>query len=72
MKILSREVFSSCFNKYLLKFATIMGMGRVIQRTPQMAHSDATNLPAGVLNVIWKLEQAAVRVIADIAMWPMS
>ena len=65
MKILSREVFSSCFNKYLLKFATIMGMGRVIQRTPQMAHRDATNLPAGVLNGRWKLEQAVVGVIAE-------
>ena len=35
----------------LLKLATMMGMGRVMHRTPQMAHSDATNLPAGVLQV---------------------
>ena len=29
----------------LLKFATMMGMGRVMQSTPQMAHSEATSLP---------------------------
>ena len=34
---------------YLLKLATMMGMGRVMHSTPQIAHSDATNLPAGVL-----------------------
>ena len=27
----------------------MMGMGRVMHSTPQIAHSDATNLPAGVL-----------------------
>ena len=37
---------------YLLKFATMMGMGRVIQRTPQMAHRDPTSLPPGVLGDI--------------------
>ena len=35
----------------LLKLATMMGMGRVMHSTPQIAHSDATNLPAGVLQV---------------------
>ena len=34
-----------------MKLATMMGMGRVMHSTPQMAHSDATNLPAGVLQV---------------------
>ena len=29
----------------LLKFATMMGMGSVMQSTPQMAHSEATSLP---------------------------
>ena len=33
----------------LLKLATMMGMGSVMQRTPQMAHSEATSLPAEVL-----------------------
>ena len=32
----------------LLKLATMMGMGRVIQSTPQMAHRDPTNFPAAV------------------------
>ena len=32
----------------LLKLATMMGMGRVMHSTPQMAHSDPTNLPAAV------------------------
>ena len=27
----------------------MMGIGRVMHSTPQIAHSDATNLPAGVL-----------------------
>ena len=35
-------------NVNLLKFATIIGMGRVMQRTPQMAHRDPTNFPAAV------------------------
>ena len=35
---------------YLLKFATMIGMGKVMHKTPQIAHRDATNLPAGVLN----------------------
>ena len=34
---------------YLLKFATMMGMGRVIHKTPQMAHSDPMNFPAAVV-----------------------
>ena len=34
-----------------MKLVTMMGMGRVMHSTPQMAHSDATNLPAGVLQV---------------------
>ena len=34
-----------------MKLATMMGMGRVMHSTPQIAHSDATNLPAGVLQV---------------------
>ena len=33
----------------LLKLATMMGMGSVMQRTPQMAHREATSLPAEVL-----------------------
>ena len=31
-----------------MKLATMIGMGRVIQSTPQMAHNDPTNLPAAV------------------------
>ena len=34
---------------YLLKFATIIGMGRVIHRTPQIAQRDPTTLPAAVV-----------------------
>ena len=38
-----------CVNKlYLLKLATMMGMGRVIQRTPHIAQSEATSLPPAV------------------------
>jgi hypothetical protein len=40
------------WGSYLLKLATMMGMGRVMQSTPQMAHSDATSLPAEVLGAI--------------------
>ena len=32
----------------LLKLVTMMGMGRVMHSTPQMAHSEPTNLPAAV------------------------
>ena len=39
---------TSSLHSYLLKFATVMGMGRVMQSTPQMAHRDPTNLPAAV------------------------
>ena len=35
-----------------LKFATMMGMGRVMQRTPQIAHNEATSFPAAVLGAI--------------------
>jgi len=31
-----------------LKFATIIGMGRVIHKTPQIAQSEPTNFPAAV------------------------
>ena len=49
----SSETLLSCQHRtslsiYLLKFATMMGMGRVMQSTPQMAHSDPTNFPAAV------------------------
>lgn len=37
---------------YLLKFATMMGMGRVMHKTPQIAHREATNFPAGVLGAM--------------------
>ena len=37
---------------YLLKFATMIGIGRVIHNTPQMAHREATNFPAGVLGAM--------------------
>ena len=33
---------------YLLKFATMIGIGKVMQRTPQIAQRDATNFPAEV------------------------
>ena len=33
---------------HLLKLATIMGIGKVMHNTPQMAHNDPTNLPAAV------------------------
>ena len=33
---------------YLLKLATMMGMGSVMQRTPQMAHREPTSLPEAV------------------------
>ena len=33
---------------YLLKFVTMIGMGKVMQRTPQMAQSDAMNFPPDV------------------------
>ena len=36
----------------LLKLATIMGIGKVIQRTPQIAHKEATNFPAGVVGAM--------------------
>ena len=34
---------------YLLKLVTMIGMGRVMQRTPQMAHNDPMNFPPAVL-----------------------
>ena len=34
---------------YLLKLATMMGMGRVMHNTPQIAHREATSLPAAVV-----------------------
>ena len=34
---------------YLLKFATIIGIGKVMHKTPQMAHKEPTSLPAGVV-----------------------
>ena len=37
--------FISPRNTDLLKFATMMGIGSVMQSTPQMAHSEATSLP---------------------------
>ena len=36
----------------LLKLATIMGIGKVIQRTPHIAHKEATNFPAGVVGAM--------------------
>jgi hypothetical protein len=48
--VLSLDIFFVWPN--LLKLATMMGMGRVIQRTPQMAHSEATSFPAEVLGAI--------------------
>ena len=36
----------------LLKLATMIGMGRVMQRTPHMAHIEATNFPAEVFGEI--------------------
>ena len=36
----------------LLKLATMMGIGRVMQSTPQMAHIEATSLPADVCGAI--------------------
>ena len=32
----------------LLKFATMIGIGRVMHKTPQIAHREATSLPAAV------------------------
>ena len=37
---------------YLLKLATMMGMGRVIQSTPQMAQSDPTSFPPAVVGAM--------------------
>ena len=37
---------------HLLKLATIMGIGKVIQRTPHIAHKEATNFPAGVVGAM--------------------
>ena len=37
---------------YLLKLATMMGMGRVMQRTPQMAQSDPTSFPPAVVGAM--------------------
>ena len=36
----------------LLKLATIMGMGRVIQSTPQIAQRDPTNFPPAVVGAM--------------------
>ena len=44
----------------LLKFATMMGMGSVMQSTPQMAHSEATSFP-GESNQIISYNDARVR-----------
>ena len=32
----------------LLKLVTIMGIGKVMQRTPQIAHNDPISFPPGV------------------------
>ena len=37
---------------YLLKLATMMGMGRVMHRTPQIAQREATSFPPEVLGAI--------------------
>ena len=34
---------------YLLKLATVRGIGRVMHKTPQIAHKEATSLPAAVV-----------------------
>ena len=36
----------------LLKFATMMGMGRVMHRVPQMQQKEATNLPGAVVGAM--------------------
>ena len=46
---LNSSISFCCLQTNLLKFATIMGMGSVMQRTPQMAHSEPTNFPAAVV-----------------------
>ena len=33
----------------LLKLVTIIGIGKVMQRTPQIAHNDPISFPPGVL-----------------------
>ena len=37
---------------YLLKLVTMIGIGRVIQRTPQIAHREATSFPPDVLGAM--------------------
>ena len=43
-RILGKGVLS-----YLLKFATMIGIGRVMQRTPQIAQREPMNFPAAVV-----------------------
>ena len=47
MQWVNQVVFS-----YLLKLATMMGMGRVMQRTPQMAHREPTSFPPAVVGAM--------------------
>ena len=46
---------------HLLKFATMMGIGRVIQSTPQIAHRDPTSFPAEVLGATSPYPAVGVR-----------
>ena len=44
---------SYCYrSNYLLKFATMIGIGRVIQRTPHIAHKDPTSFPPAVVGAM--------------------
>ena len=53
----------------LLKLATMMGMGSVMQRTPQMAHSEATSFPAEVLGEMSPYPVLVIVMIAQYSVW---
>ena len=54
---------------YLLKFATMMGMGRVMHKTPQIAHREATNFPAGVLGAMSPYPVLVMVMMAQYRVW---
>ena len=46
---ISNKHQKQAIKSHLLKFATIIGMGRVMHKTPQMAHREPTSFPPAVV-----------------------
>ena len=66
---LSKEHQNYSIILYLLKLATMIGMGRVIHRTPQMAQREPTNFPAEVVGATSPYPVLVMVMMAQYSAW---